>query len=182
MAFETTQDLIQQAKLGSNAAQQAIYQNLSTPLMGVCLRYLKNREDAQDILLEAFLKIFKNLDNFSYESDAAFYGWAKRITINESLMLLRKNKDINFLSITEEFETEPDVSFLQELNTRHLLETIRQIPVGYRTVFNLYEIEGYSHQEIAEKLNISVGTSKSQLFKAKKLLREKLEQKQNGYA
>ena len=97
------------------------------------------------------------------------------------LMKLRKNKEIQLLAINEDLDQEVDVSPLQDLEVADLLKVIRSIPVGYRTVFNLYEIEGYSHQEISEQLGVSIGTSKSQLFKAKKLLREMLESKNEGY-
>ena len=150
-------------------------------MMGICLRYMKNQEDAEDVLLEGFFKVFKNLGKFVYENDQAFFGWVKRIMVNESLMKLRKNRDIQIMAINEEFEKEIELSPLSDLEAADLLELIRSIPVGYRTVFNLYEVEGYSHQEIAEKLSISVGTSMSQLFKAKKLLRELLNEKHNGY-
>lgn len=150
-------------------------------MMGVCLRYMRNQEDAEDVLLEGFYKVFSNLENFSYESEIAFFGWVKRIMVNESLMKLRKNRDIQILAINEDLDEEVDISPLEGLNTSYLLRLIQSIPIGYRTVFNLYEIEGYSHEEIAQKLSISKGTSKSQLFKAKKLLREKLATKESGY-
>ncbi len=150
-------------------------------MMGVCLRYMKNQQDAEDVLLEGFYKVFSNLEKFTYESEIAFFGWVKRIMINESLMKLRKNKDIQLMAINEDLDEEVDISPLEGLNTAYLLNLIQSIPVGYRTVFNLYEIEGFTHEEIAEKLGISKGTSKSQLFKAKKLLREKLTTKDSGY-
>ena len=150
-------------------------------MMGVCIRYMKNQEDAEDVLLEGFFKVFQNLEKFIYESEIAFFGWVKRIMINESLMKLRKNKDIQLLAINEDLDEEIDITPLEGLNASYLLNLIQSIPIGYRTVFNLYEIEGYSHEEIAQKLNISKGTSKSQLFKAKKLLREKLNTKESGY-
>lgn len=150
-------------------------------MMGVCLRYMRNQEDAEDVLLEGFYKVFKNLKNFNYESEVAFFGWVKRIMVNEALMKLRKNKDIQTLSINEEINEEIDTTPLENLNAAYLLSLIQSIPVGYRTVFNLFEVEGYSHEEIAHRLGISVGTSKSQLFKAKKLLREKLTTKELGY-
>ncbi len=149
--------------------------------MGVCLRYMKGREDAEDVLLEGFYKVFKNLKKFTYENDNAFYGWVKKIMVNEALMKLRKNKEIQILAINEDMDRDIDVSPLSDLHTADLLNVIRTIPVGYRTVFNLYEVEGYSHQEISKKLGVSVGTSKSQLFKAKKQLREILDEKNIDY-
>ncbi|WP_420316664.1 RNA polymerase sigma factor [Ekhidna sp.] len=176
-----TKDLIDKCKSGDRKAQQILYQRLNTPMMGVCIRYMKSIEDAEDVLLEAFYKVFKNLKGFKYENEHAFYGWVKRIMINEALMKLRKDKDIQLLAINEDLDKEIDVSPLGSLEASDLLKVIRSIPVGYRTVFNLYEVEGFNHQEIGDKLGISVGTSKSQLFKAKKLLREMLDNKDQGY-
>lgn len=181
MLLVNTKDLINRCKSGDRKAQQMLYKQLSGPMMGICLRYLKNQEDAEDVLLEGFFKVFNNLNKLKYENEKAFFGWAKRIMINESLMKLRKNKEIQILAINEEIDKEIDISPLEDLQTADLLQVIREIPVGYRTVFNLYEVEGYSHKEISEQLNISEGTSKSQLFKAKKLLRELLETKYSDY-
>ena len=176
-----TKKLIDKSKAGDKRAQQLLYQKLTVPMMGVCLRYMNNQEDAEDVLLEGFYKVFTNLEKFTYESEIAFFGWVKRIMINQALMKLRKNKSIQIMAINEELDKEVDVSPLENLETAYLLDLIRSIPIGYRTVFNLFEVEGYSHQEIAEKLSISEGTSKSQLYKAKKMLREKLTTKMSDY-
>ncbi|WP_424963164.1 RNA polymerase sigma factor [Ekhidna sp.] len=176
-----TEHLIKESRSGDRSAQHLLYQQLSAPMMGVCIRYMKNQQDAEDVLLEGFYKVFKNLEKLNYENENAFFGWVKRIMINEALMKLRKNKEIQIMSINEDVDKEIDISPLKSLETADLLKIIRSIPVGYRTVFNLYEIEGYSHQEIADQLKISTGTSKSQLFKAKKLLREMLQSKNEGY-
>ncbi len=176
-----TKKLIDKSKSGDKRAQQMLYQKLTVPMMGVCLRYMNNQEDAEDVLLEGFYKVFTNLEKFNYESEIAFFGWVKRIMINQALMKLRKNKSIQIMAINEELDKEIDVSPLENLETAYLLDLIKSIPIGYRTVFNLFEVEGYSHQEIAEKLSISEGTSKSQLYKAKKMLREKLTTKMSDY-
>lgn len=181
MLLVNTQDLIEKSKSGNRAAQKMLYKRLSAPMMGVCYRYMKSEEDAEDVLLEGFFKVFTNLKKFKYENEKAFFGWVKRIMINEALMKLRKNKEIMMLSIHEELDEEVDVTPLEKLATDDLLKIIRSIPVGYRTVFSLYEIEGYSHVEISELLSISVGTSKSQLSKAKRLLRELVTSKDSGY-
>ncbi len=181
MLLLNTKDLIDKSKSGDRKSQHQIYKRLSTPMMGVCVRYMKSQEDAEDVLLEGFYKVFQNLNKFTYENDKAFFGWVKRIMVNEALMKLRKNKEIQLLAINEDLDKQVDVSPLSQLQTDDLLKLIRSIPMGYRTVFNLYEVEGYSHQEISEKLGISVGTSKSQLFKAKKLLREMLDEKKEDY-
>ncbi|MFK7953642.1 MAG: RNA polymerase sigma factor [Ekhidna sp.] len=181
MQLVNTQDLIKKCQSQNKKAQEELYGRLSIPMMGVCLRYLKNREDAEEVLLSGFFKVFKNLEKFTYENEIAFFAWVKRIMINESLMLLRKNKQIQILAINEDLDFEDELSSLNELETADILKTIQQIPLGYRTVFNLYEVEGYSHREISKTLDISVGTSKSQLFKAKKMLRELLESEHDGY-
>lgn len=181
MLLLNTKDLIEKSKSGDLKAQQQLYKRLSAPMMGICFRYMKNEIDAEDVLLEGFYKVFSNLKKFNYENENAFFGWVKRIMVNEALMKLRKNKEIQILTINEDLDKEIDISPLEHLQTADLLKIIREIPLGYRTVFNLYEVEGYSHQEISDQLGISIGTSKSQLFKAKKLLREMLESKNSGY-
>ena len=181
MILLNTQDLIAKSASGDRKAQQQLYKRLNAPMMGVCVRYMKDQQDAEDVLLEGFYKIFKNLKKFKYESEHGFFGWAKRIMVNEALMKLRKNKEIQLLAINEDWDKEMDVSPLMKLQTSDLLKMISSIPVGYRTVFNMYEVEGYSHQEISQQLGVSVGTSKSQLFKAKKMLREMLDAKNEGY-
>jgi len=181
MILLNTKDLIEKSKSGDRKAQQLLYQRMNIPMMGVCLRYMNSKEDAEDVLLEGFWKVFKNLKKFEYESEIAFFGWVKRIMINESLMMLRKKKHIQTMSIYEDLDKEADISPLSNLETADLFKMIKSIPIGYRTVFNLYEVEGFSHQEISDQLGISVGTSKSQLFKAKKMLREMLNEKNEDY-
>ncbi|MEQ9405415.1 MAG: sigma-70 family RNA polymerase sigma factor [Cyclobacteriaceae bacterium] len=176
-----TRDLIEKCRKGDQKAQKLLFDQLSIPMMGVCLRYLKTKEDAEDILLEGFHKMFRGLEKLHYKSEISFFAWVKKIMINESLMKLRKEKEIRILSINEEIDSEQDLTPLDQMAVGDLLKIIQMIPVGYRTVFNLYEVEGYSHGEIAEVLQISEGTSKSQLFKAKKLLRELLVTKNSGY-
>lgn len=158
-----------------------LFERFNIPMMGVCLRYLKSREDAEEVMLEGFFKVFRSLDQLSYHSEIAFFGWIKQIMINQSLMMLRKQKEIRILSINEDLDKETDISPLENLRTADLLKVIQMIPVGYRTVFNLYEVEGYKHHEISEMLGITVGTSKSQLFKAKKMLKEILESENSEY-
>jgi len=181
MQLDNSEDLIEKCKTGDRNAQRALFEQFNIPMMGVCLRYVKNKEDAEEVLLEGFFKVFSALDKMIYENDSAFYGWIKRIMINQSLMLLRRQKEIRILSINEDLDKEVDISPIENLAAGDLLSVIQMIPVGYRTVFNLFEIEGYKHQEISEMLGISVGTSKSQLFKAKKLLKEILESENSEY-
>jgi len=181
MHLVNTKDLIEKCKSGNRKAQQLLFEKLNIPMMGVCLRYLNTREDAEEVLLEGFYKMFRALKKLNYVNEVAFFGWVKKIMINESLMQLRKNKEVQLLSINEEIDMKIDVSPLDKLQANDLLAIIKRIPIGYRTVFNLYEVEGYSHKEIGSELSISIGTSKSQLHKAKKLLKEILEEKNSGY-
>lgn len=181
MLLVNTKDLIEKSKSGDRKAQQLLFEKLNIPMMGVCLRYLNTREDAEEVLLEGLYKMFRALKKFKYVNEIAFFGWVKRIMINESLMRLRKNKEVQLLSLNEDIDVEVDISPLEKLETADLLAIIKRIPIGYRTVFNLYEVEGYSHKEISSELNVSIGTSKSQLHKAKKLLKEILEEKNSGY-
>lgn len=172
MHLVNTENLIDKSRSGDSAAQRQLFRSLSVPMMGVCLRYLKSQEDAEDILSQGFFKMFKGLSGFSYRGENQFFGWVKTIMVNECLMKLRKDKDIRTISINEEVDQGLTATALESLAVEDILKVVKLIPVGYRTVFNLYEVEGYSHKEIAGMLKISVGTSKSQLFKAKKILKE----------
>ncbi len=181
MYLVNTNELIEKCKAGDQKAQRLLFEKLNIQMMGVCLRYLTSREDAEEVMLEGFYKMFKALKRFTYINEITFFGWVKKIMINESLMRLRKNKEVQLLSINEEIDTEIDISPLEKLQAGDLLKIIKMIPIGYRTVFNMYEVEGYTHKEIGDQLGISIGTSKSQLHKAKKLLKEILEEKNSGY-
>lgn len=174
-------ELIREAKQGSAAAQKCLFDQLSDQMFMVCRRYVKNREDAEELLLNGFFKLFKNISSFVYESDPAFVAWLKRIMINECLMFLRKKNVLTIIGETsaEGFALEEDA--LARLSATEIFELIVQLPVGYRTVFNLQVVEGYSHKEIAGMMGISEGTSKSQLNKAKSLLQKMLLQKDNYY-
>lgn len=176
-----TGQLLKEAKQGSAAAQKCLFDMWSGKMMLVCLRYLKNGQDAEEVLLDGFFKFFKNLHGFTSQGDAALYGWLKKIMVNECLMQLRKK---NVFAIVTESAAE-DVTLeeeaLNKLSAKEILALIVQLPVGYRTVFNLYVIEGMEHKEIASILGIAEGTSKSQLSKAKILLQKNLLQHGTGY-
>lgn len=165
--------LIRRALKGDQRSFQALYQKYRQSLFMVCLRYAKDKSTAQDYLQEAFINIFKNLHRFD-ESKGIFEPWAKRIAINVCLMHLRK-QTLYSVGITEaEGQKTNMADALSELALQEMLDMIQQLPQGYRTIFNLYVIDGYSHKEIAEKLNITEGTSKSQLSKARNLLQKKI--------
>lgn len=174
--------LVKEAKQGSAAAQQCLFDCWSDRMMLVCLRYLKNEQDAEEALLDGFYKFFKKLHGFSWQGEGALYGWLKKIMVNECLMQLRKK---NVFSIVTEAAAE-DLPLPEEalgnLTAKEIMALILQLPVGYRTVFNLHVMEGMEHKEIAASLGIAEGTSKSQLSKAKVLLQKNLLQHGSGYA
>ena len=142
-------------------------------MLGVCRRYLKRLEDAEDALVEAFCKVFTNIDQ--YNGKGSFEGWIRRIVVNECLMALRKKYALkNAYEIQEHFDLRDDQNVVAELAAQDILQLLDELPNGYRTVFNLYVIEGYKHREIAELLDISINTSKSQLILAKKKMQQLL--------
>lgn len=166
--------LIKEARQGSTAAQKCLFDEMSGKLLIICRRYVKNFEDAQEIMLDGFYKFFKNLSSFTYQGDASLFAWMKKIMINECLMFIRKKNVFAISSdlVAEEISLQEEA--LDNLSAVEIFNLIIQLPIGYRTVFNLYEIEGMSHKEIAALLNISEGTSKSQLSKSKVLLQKML--------
>ncbi len=174
--MEELEQLIAACKSEDRRAQQALYDRYSPIFFGVCKRYVKNREDAEDVLVEAFYKILTNIDSF--KGQGSFEGWMRRIVINESLMFLRKQHNFNLtVEINPQIDGDIDpVSPVDELQAQDILNLLDGLPTGYRTVFNLYAVEGFKHREIADMLGISINTSKSQLILAKKRLKELLEE------
>ncbi|MBT30112.1 MAG: RNA polymerase subunit sigma-70 [Thalassobius sp.] len=161
--------VIEGCKKNEHSSQQKLYQRYADSMLGLCIRYLKDRDTAEEVMVAGFMKVFEKIDTF--RGEGSFEGWLKRIMVNECLMYLRKNSKNNFSRDIEEVygEIEP-IKADTSLEAKELLEMVHQLPAGYRTVFNMYAIEGYNHQEIAKELNISEGTSKSQLSKARKFL------------
>ena len=177
-----TAELVKEAKHGSAAAQKCLFDQLADKMLLVCRRYVKNKEDAEEILLDGFYKFFKSLPGFSYQGDAALQSWLKKIMVNECLMFLRKRKVFDIITETALDEIPLEEAALNYLSAAEIFNMIIQLPVGYRTVFNLYVIEGMSHPEIAALTGIAEGTSKSQLSKARTLLQKMLSQKGIDYA
>ncbi len=166
------EQLIDLCRSGDRKGQKMLYERLSPLMLGVCRRYLKNLEEAEEVLLNGFLKVFSRIDQF--QGNGSFEGWVRRIMVNESLNALKKRK-MSF--VDDDPETEQlmvDETDESRHNEELLLRMIDLLPQGYRTVFNLYAIEGYNHQEIADQLGISENTSKSQLSKARKNLQAQL--------
>jgi len=166
--------LIKKSQNKDRKAQQCLYETYAPKMLGVCRMYVKDLQFAEDVMLKGFLKVFTHLSTFKFEG--SFEGWIRKIMVREAISFLRSQKEMKF---SEELENELDLSSennFQELEgVNHLQQKIDELPEGYKAVFMLYAVEGYKHQEIAAMLNISEGTSKSQLSKARKLLQQKIE-------
>jgi len=167
-------ELVKRCKKSDRKAQELLYNQLVTPMYKVCLRYFDNEFDAEDVLINGLYKFFHNIEKFNFSDEARLFGWVKRIVINEALMLIRSRANFNLVSTDNVESVSDNISALSELQAEDILKTIRELPVGYRTVFNLHVIEGYNHKEIGELLEVSENTSKSQLHKAKKMLRSRI--------
>ncbi|MEO1712347.1 MAG: RNA polymerase sigma factor [Bacteroidota bacterium] len=169
-------EIIERILSGDQKAMQTLYQRHERVWFRLCLRYARNRSDAQDILQEGLIQIFRDLHQFD-DDRGAFSNWSNRVLVNAALRYLRKYQWQNSFDDLEIIRQEPvlNESAIDQLSAHELTQLIQQLPTGYRVVFNMYVMEGYNHREIAETLNISEGTSKSQLHKAKKLLRQQIE-------
>ncbi|MEM6738045.1 MAG: sigma-70 family RNA polymerase sigma factor [Bacteroidota bacterium] len=169
----TEEELLDGCRKGKPSAQRKLYDRLAPKMLGVCTRYIKEREEAEHVLIGSMVKVFKKLDQF--KGDGSFEGWVRRIVVNDCLMYIRKNRNMSLQSDIEEVFNNPNLIVMEDrLSEEDLLKLINELPVGYRTVFNLYAIEGYSHAEIAKQLDINENTSKSQLSRARKWLQTKL--------
>lgn len=165
--------LLRDCRKGRASAQQAFYERFAPKMLGVCIRYIHDREEAEHVMIGGMVKVFEKLEQYSGEG--SLEGWVRRIMVNESLMYIRKNKNMSLEVEVEKADQEPNYHSLEtSLEAEDLMRLIAGLPVGYRTVFNLYAIEGYNHKEIAETLGISENTSKSQLSRARKLLQAQL--------
>jgi len=173
----TEESLIKECASGNVLAQKTFYEKFAGKMMGVCLRYARNSDEAEDVLQDAFIKIFNKIPE--YVKKGSLEGWVRRIVVNTALDSYRKNKkhqkDVEAGSV--DYLLEQKNYIVEELNAQDLLVIINNLPEGYRMVFNLFAIEGYSHKEIAERLGITESTSKSQYSRAKKVLRDILEKK-----
>lgn len=164
--------LIEKCKQQDRKAQKQLYTQYKDVLFSICLKYAKNRMQAEDNLQDSFVTIFQKID--SYKGKGSFEGWMKRITINKAIDKYKKEP---FFDSIEDKQI-PDNAYLEEdqahLPLNQLLEFVQELPSRYRLVFNMYQLDGYSHQEISEELNISIGTSKSNFHRAKAILKEKI--------
>jgi len=166
-------ELIEGCKRKNAQAQKSLYDRYAGLLHALCCRYIKEKMEAEDVLIIAFSKIFDRIDQF--KGEGSFEGWMKKIVVNESLTYLRRNKNMYLEMDIEAADREPDFDRLEShLQAEYLMKMIEALPEGYRTVFNLYAIDGYSHKEIAEQLGITENTSKSQLSRARVALQKHL--------
>lgn len=170
------QELVSGILKGSPPHQAALYRQFSVPMFRVLLRYAKDKSEAEDMLQDGFVRVYRDMVQF--RGEGALGGWIRRIMVNTALSHLRKQRDFvrdvpDFNVFESKFHTDED--FAAHLDAQTLMSYLQKLPPGYRTVFNFYAIEGFSHEEIAEQLGISIGTSKSQLFKAREYLKKILD-------
>lgn len=177
--FKNESQLIARAIKNHRASQQRLYEIHSGKMLSVCRMYIKDLHHAEEVMLNGFFKVFSHLKNFKHEG--SFEGWIRKIMIRESISFLRSRKRLDlkdeglesYSGTSDDFQSKMDVEEIQQL--------IDALPEGYRLVFVMFAVEGYKHHEIAEILEITEGTSKSQLFKARKILQEQLSAKFTGY-
>lgn len=164
-------ELIEGCRRQDRQAQKRLYDLYSSKLYALCCRYIKDKMEAEDVLITAFTKILNRIDQYTGEGN--FEGWMRKVVVNDALSYLRKNKNMYLETDITAADYEPDYEKLEDqLEAEDLLKMIDSLPTGYRIVFNLYSIEGYSHKEIGDQLGISESTSKSQLSRARVALQK----------
>ncbi len=177
----TEAHLIERCRQFDAKAQKMLYDQFAPKMLGVCRRYVRNRDDAEDVLIESMYKVFEKIDSF--KAEGSFEGWIRRIVVNELLMFLRKKRlltidlDVSDIAVQnlERLPWSENREIDSDFAVADIMRALDTLPNGYKTVFNLYVLDGFKHAEIAEMLNISVNTSKSQLILAKKRLQSELE-------
>jgi len=166
------EELIHKCKKGNRTAQEQLYRQYSSTLYGLCLKYSRNKTEAEDNLHDSFMTIFEKIGQF--RAQGSFEGWLKRITVNTVLQKYRKEQHLNIVSENTEEVIEVD-SVYTNISLETLLQYIQELPNKYRMTFNLYVLDGYSHKEISSLVGTSTGTSKSNLARARNILKEKIE-------
>ncbi|HRX29969.1 MAG TPA: sigma-70 family RNA polymerase sigma factor [Saprospiraceae bacterium] len=170
------ENIIKKCQANDRLAQNQLYEHYKGILYSISLRYMGDKMSAEDAFVEAFFKIFDKIND--YQGAGSFEGWMKKITVNECLMSLRKKNNLRLAVELADWQVSESPVALEILNMEDLAHAIEELPPGYRTIFNMYEIDGFKHREIADELGISINTSKSQLILAKKRLREIIKKKQ----
>ncbi|KLT65978.1 RNA polymerase sigma factor [Pedobacter sp. BMA] len=178
----TIDDLMEGCKAGDRKMQEMLYRQTATKMLAVCMRYAKDRMEAEDVLQLGYIKIFQKIKD--YRGEGSFEGWIRRVMVNTAIESYRKNlRSLSVVEIDEAYE-QPSTGFdFSRLGMQDLMKVIQKLADGYRVVFNMYAIEGYSHKEIGEALGISEGASKSQLSRARAILKEEIIKMEGfGYA
>lgn len=172
-------ELIEGCLKGNFSAQKKLYEHYAPLMMGVCMRYASCEAEAEDILQEGFIKIFRKIE--SYQNKGEVGAWIRKIMVNTALQKYRDTKNLRLHVEVDQFDylLQDNTNVLAELSAAELRAKIQQLPTGFRMVFNLYAVEGYTHPEIAKELGISVGTSKSQYSRARATLRQMIEEENN---
>lgn len=171
----TEEQLVKKCLEKDSLAQKELFDYYAKKMMGVCLRYSKDVDEAQDVLQMGFIKVFEKLH--MYNAQGSLEGWIRKIIVNTALDIIRRNKKfMNNVKIDKiDYQLDnTEESVIDKLSAQDLLKIIQEMPQGFRTVFNMFAIEGYTHQEIATELNISINTSKSQYSRARAYLQKKL--------
>lgn len=173
------QELIERCLVRDRRAYKELFEEFAPKMLPLCIRYMRNREDAEDVLQDGFITLFNQIDR--YEGRGSFEGWVRRIFVTTALMHLRKKDPLKISDDITEVRTLGDMesSAIQRLEHKELLRLVSGLPAGFRVVFNLYVIEGYSHKEISDMLGISEATSRSQLSRARFWLQQKIKENEN---
>lgn len=180
LVYVTDAEWIEACKRGERVAQKWLYEKYASKMYYVCLRYLGEKDDAEDAMHDAFVKVFGSINKF--RGDAAITTWITRIMVNTSINVIRKvtrqgiKKDIDKIQLVAEDTQDMLVDAPATLSAQHVLQMITELPLGYRTVLSMYALDGFTHKEIAKALKISEGTSKSQLAKARRMLKSRIEE------
>ena len=165
-------ELIKRAIASDREAQHVLFQKHAPKMLSICRYYIKDIQQAEEAMLNGFFKVFKYLSGF--KNEGSFEGWMRRIMVRESISFIRQQKNIEFYAKDINYSADHSNNINSEIEIAELQQLIDELPDGYKVVFVMYAIEGYKHHEIAEILNISEGTSKSQLFKARQMLQQKI--------
>lgn len=169
----TINDLMDGCKAGDRKMQELLYRQTASRMLAVCMRYARDRMEAEDVLQQGYIKVFQKVS--AYRGEGSFEGWIRRVMVNTAIESYRKNlRTLNIVPIEDAYEQPSEGFDFSRLGMQDLMGLIRKLADGYRMVFNMYAIEGYSHKEIAETLGISEGASKSQLSRARAILKEEI--------
>ncbi|MBJ7427950.1 MAG: sigma-70 family RNA polymerase sigma factor [Bacteroidia bacterium] len=179
--MQVTKAHIKLLKQGHTTTQKLVFEKCFGAMFRVCQRYVIQIDEAEDCVMKGFLKAFQQIEKFEYQNDNSFMYWLKRIMVNEALMALRKQNNFSLVSIDNAPDIGFDDDFMKQMDAQYLFDAILKLPIGYRTVLNMFIVEGYSHQEIAQTLGITESTSKTQLAKAKAKLKNLINPKLYGY-